>query len=296
MKLLSLLDTIGGASTASTAAEAAATTPTGRRALLRSAGQAGVRALATALPLMAVLPAVAGPAAETVFDSLRLVLTFADLEEALYSRALNTAGLVPAEAKADIQIMQQQQKQHASFLRSLFTNAGAVVPAVPNFDFSGSHNGSGPAQFNAFSSFDKFLELAQPLADAAARCYLGQLNTIHADNQLLDVMLRRQAVEARHASHLRTLRRNLSNTGLPKSWPSTTDPTLPPALALTQTGENNTDQLVPGLTAAGVFSGSRYINFNLLFPDTPVQTTSLSEAFDEPLTTAQATQLLALFQ
>jgi hypothetical protein len=297
MNLLSLLDTIGGAAPGPVSPEVAATLPTGRRVMLRSAGQASVRALAAALPLALTLPALAASTAETISDSLRLLLTLTDLQEALYTKALATPPLVPSTVRAEIDLIRQQHQQQAAFLRGLFERAGTTKPPVATFDFSGSHYGTGPVQFaEVFTTFDKFLQLAQPVADAAARIYQGQLMNLNSDNQLLDAMIRRQAVEARHASHLRTLRRNLSNSLLPKSWPSPTDPAVPAALATIQASEDNLKQLVPGATAAGDFSGARYINFIALSPDTPVRSTSLAEAFDEPLSTQQAVDLLALFQ
>ena len=298
MNLLSLLDTIGAIATEPANLEVTPTTPTtptGRRAVLRTAGQAGVRALAAALPLAAVLPAAAAPA-ETTLDSLTLLLTLAELQAELYSKALATPGLVPGAAQPDLLRILQQQQQQAAYLRSLFGSAEVPTPATPAFDFSGSHNGSGPVLFpDVFSSFDSFLQLAQPLADAAARFYLGQLANLRAETPLLAAAVRRQAVEARQASHLRTLRRNAG--ALPKSWASPTDPAAAPALAFVQTGENNLDQIVPGTFTSGVFSGVRYINFYTLFPDpAAIHTSALAEAFDEPLPTGQATALLALFR
>ena len=301
MNLLSLLDTIGGTSTEPLAPQVATTILTNRRGILRSAGQTGLQMLAAAIPVVTALSALAGTNTETVFDSLKLLLTLADLQEALYTKALTTAGLVPAAVRSDIDLIRQQQQQQVVFLRSLFVSAGVAVPPVPTFDFTGSRNATEPAQFaDVFTSFDKFLQLAQPLADAAARFYLGQLTAFYPNRQLLEVLVHRQAVEARHASHLRTLRRGSS--ALPKSWPSPADPAVPAALATIQAGESNFDQLVPGVAPSGSsgttggFAGLRYINFNALFLDTPVQTTALTEAFDEPLPTQQAVALLALFQ
>ncbi|WP_375415848.1 ferritin-like domain-containing protein [uncultured Hymenobacter sp.] len=296
MNLLSLLDTLGTvpAVSAAGAAGPASLPAGGRRTLLRAAGQAGGRALAAALPLsLLATPAATAQLTETVLDSLTLLLTLADLQAALYTRALDTAGLVPADVRADLVLIQTQQRQQATFLRRLFESAGASVPAAPAFDFSGSRNGTGPVLFaGVFASFSDFLQLAQPLADAAARSYLGQLATLRTNAQLLGAVLRRQAVEARQAAHLRTLRRNLGSGPTPKSWPSLTDPAAPAVLAAIQAGEDNLNQAVPG-TAAGSL---RYINFNALFTSSSVQTTALAEAFDEPLSTADAAALLALFR
>lgn len=292
MNLLTLLDTIG---TAPVGAAASHSPLLERRALLRSAGQAGLRAIATALPLAATLPGVAAPAAETVLDSIRLLLTLADLQAALFSRALAAPSPIDAAIRPDIVRIQLLHQRQATFLRGLFASAGAQVPAVPTFDFSGSHNGTGPVQFaDVFATTDGFLRVAQPLADAAARIYLGQLLTMRTNTQLLTPITRRQAVEARVASHLRTLRRGTGT--LPKSWPSTTDPAVAAALSVTQTGEATLEQPVPGITSTNTFSGLRLIDFNALFAANPVQTTALTEAFDEPLATEQAMALLAVFQ
>lgn len=296
MNLLSLLDALGAVTTVSAADAAGPVISSAgrRRALLRAAGQAGGRALAAALPLsLLATPAATAQPTETVLDSLTLLLTLADLQAALYTRALDAAGLVPADARASLVLLQTQQRQQAAFLRGLFAPAGAVALTAPAFDFSGSRNGTGPVLFaGVFTSFSSFLQLAQPLADAAARFYLGQLATLRTNAQLLGAVVRRQAVEARQAAHLRTLRRGLDGGPIPKSWPSPTDPAALAALAAIQAGEDNLNQTVPGPAVGSL----RYINFNALFTGSPVQTTALAEAFDEPLSTAEATALLALFR
>ena len=284
MKLLSLLDTLGSAPALTSA------TPASRRTLLRGAGHHLGQTLLAGLPVAATLPATARPT-ETVFDSLSLLLTLADLQAALFTRALDQQpGLVPAAARPGLERIRQLQRRQAAFLRGLYASAGAAVPTAATFDFSGSRNGSGPVLFpDTFASFDGFLRLAQPLADAAAGAYLGQLPTLRNEPQLFGAALRRQAAEARQAAHLRTLRRGASP--LPKSWPSPTDPAAPAALQAIQRGEDSTQQLLPTAT------GLRFIDFYALFSyDNPVQTTALAEAFDEPLPTEQVGALLTLFR
>ena len=130
MKLISLLDQL--AATPTTAA-------TPRRALLQQAGRVAVAALP--LGLGAALPATAS-IQDTSYDAVTQLLLLERLQLAYYTRALGVAGLIPAAQVADFQRLQRHQSQHAAFLTQALQNAGAVVPAVPTFDFSGRRNGA----------------------------------------------------------------------------------------------------------------------------------------------------------
>lgn len=293
MKLLSLLDRL---STADAPADA-----TPRRDLLQRLGQASARAAVAALPLAAALPAQAA-LADTTLDAILLLLKLEDLLIALYTQALASPALsggAQATVRPDFERMLRHQQGHAQFYRTTLLTAGLTPPTAPSFDFSGRRNNPGnPELFpNVLNDYNSFLQLAQQLEDASASIYLNQVATFSSDRQLRDVVLRTQSVEARHASHLRTLRR--ANGTAVKSWPSNADVVPTPTVVVPSptggsaapvsiyTFEANETQLVSA-TAAVPFLA-------VLNGATAVQFVALSEAFDEPLPTAQATALLNVF-
>lgn len=294
MKLLSLLDRL------STADAPAAATP--RRDLLHRLGQASARAAVAALPLAAALPAQAAPT-DTTLDAILLLLKLEDLLSALYTQALAApalSGAARAAVRPDFERMLRHQQGHAQFYRTTLLTAGLNPPAAPSFDFSGRRNNPGnPELFpNVLNDYSTFLQLAQQLEDASASIYLNQITAFGTDRQLRNVVLRTQTVEARHASHLRTLRRTTTASPV-KSWPSNADVVPTPTVVVPSRAggsaapvsiysfEANETQLVSGTTAVPFLA--------LLTGATAVQFVALSEAFDEPLPTAQATALLSIF-
>ncbi|MFC7667130.1 ferritin-like domain-containing protein [Hymenobacter humi] len=202
MNLLSLLDRLSAVDAPSDAAP--------RRRLLGQLGQAGVRAAAVALPVALALPAQATIRATTL-DALLLLLKLEDLLAAFYTQGL--AGVLSNAAQTavrpDFERLLRQQQGHAQFLRTTVQNAGLTPPTAPSFDFSGRRNNSGsPVLFpNVMTDYDAFLQLAQQLEDASAGIYLGQAPNFAGEKKLFAAILRMQTVEARHASHIRTLRR-----------------------------------------------------------------------------------------
>lgn len=282
MKLISLLDQL--------AATPASSAPAPRRALLAHLG----RTVVAALPLgLGAATATAAPA--TTYDNLLQLLLLERLQAALYVRALAAPGLIPAAQTADFQLLRAHQDQHVQFLTNALQTAGAVVPAAPTFDFSGQHRmSSNPVLFpNVFSDYDSLLALAQQLEDLGVRLYKTHASSLTTDALLATALWRLQATEARHAAHLRGLRRNRGAVVLP--WPSTDDVAIArsgDALALTTAatgGEENPAQgASPGVNVP-------FSDLLLIRDNTAVHDPSLPEAFDEPVSASVAQTALNLF-
>ncbi|OGX86525.1 hypothetical protein BEN47_12770 [Hymenobacter lapidarius] len=197
--------------------------------------------------------------------------------------------------------MLRHQQGHAQFYRTTLLTAGLTPPTAPRFDFSGRRNNAGnPELFpNVLNDYNAFLQLAQQLEDASASIYLNQVAAFATDRQLRDVVLRTQIVEARHASHVRTLRRTATASVAVKSWPSNADVVPSPTVVVPSPAggitppvsiysfEANEVQLVSATMAVPFLA--------VLTGATAVQFVALSEAFDEPLPTAQANALLSIF-
>ncbi|GAA4039265.1 hypothetical protein GCM10022409_26080 [Hymenobacter glaciei] len=271
MKLLPFLDRLA----ASPAAKGLAP----RRALLQQASRTAL----AALPLLGAVQPVAARTKATAYDALLQLLQLERLQMAYYTRALATAGLIPAAQTADFQRMLNHQTQYVAFLLKSLQDTGAIVPAAPAFDFSGRKNvATNPVLFpNVLSNYDDFLALSQQLEDLGVRLYTTYSFINTNDSQFSKVLLRILAVEGEHSAHVRGLRRDRGVTV--KTWPSSTDaPIARPAGAQALTdaatgGENNATQFA----AAGVpIVFSEFLNvFKLSF----VPDASLAEAFDEPL-------------
>ena len=266
-----------------------------RRGLLSSLGQLGRKTAATALPLGigAVLQKAYGRSTQTILDTFTLALTLEHLENEFYSKALEasrngTLAFAPG-TQAVIQQIQAHEQAHVVFFQRALQNSSAVVPPKPNFDFTGSKNGTKPAVFaDVFTNFATFLKVAQLLEDTGVRAYKGQIEFLINNNELLEAALQIHAVEARHAAHIRGMRRALGANV--RNWISKDDATITdPNTAAVYLGEDATKQTLPGVPT-------------VTFPSdtTPIAVgtkplVSLGEAFDEPITASVATQLAGLF-
>lgn len=296
MELLSLLARLADLSSATEPLPAA----TPRRTALTQLGHAGAAllpAILTALPQAAM---AAPQDNSTTLDVLRLALTLEYLESEFYARALalpNAATFFgSADNQAAIQTIYAHEAQHVALLQRLLIEAGATVPAKPSFDFTGSKNGAQAALYpDVFTNLDTFLRVAQLLEDTGVRAYKGQAEFVQADNNLLDALLRTHSTEARHASHIRTMRRQRG--AVVKSWVSPADAPITTAGTIPNqayAGESAVAQYIPG---------PRLVPFETTLPIN-VGTPQLSregilakvmEAFDEPLDAPTATQLAQLF-
>ncbi|MDB5233585.1 MAG: hypothetical protein JWR44_578 [Hymenobacter sp.] len=284
MKLIPFLDQLASAP--------AASGPSARRAVLQQVGHAALAALP--LGLGATASATAGTL-DTSYDAVTQLLLLERLQLALYTRAIATAGLIPAAQAADFQRLRNHQTQHAAFLTQALQNAGALVPTQPNFDFSGQRNVAGnPVLFpNVLTNYDDFLALAQQLEDLGVRLYKTHALTISYDSQLSKAVLRMHSVEAQHSAHIRGLRRGRGVQV--KTWPSDSDaPIVRPAAAQALNtaatgGESNPTQYL------GVGVAVPFGDFLLIRDNTAVRDSSLVEAFDEPVNSAVAQAALNLF-
>lgn len=277
MKLLPFLDRL--------AAGSAATASAPRRTLLQQAGRTALAALPLALGTM---QPVAARTKATAFDAITQLLQLERLQMTYYSRALTTTGLIPTTQVADFTRMYDHQLQHVAFLQNTLQNAGAIVPVVPTFDFSGRKNvATNPVLFpNVLSSYDEFLALAQQLEDLGARLYNAYAFISGMDAQLSKVLLRMLAVESQHSAHVRGLRRDRGVTV--KTWPSASDaPIVRPAAAqiLTAAATGGEDNISQPASAGVPIAFSDFLTvFKLSF----VPDAALAEAFDEPVVTNTA--------
>ena len=200
-----------------------------------------------------------------IVAALNLTLLTDYLETEFYTTGLNTPGLIPNELRLLFaRILLNEIGQRETVLAILGQNA----VSKPTFDFTG-----GGAIPDVFSNFSRFTALGHTFEDNGVRGIKGQAGNVKSDAFVLTTSLRFHSVEARHAAALRRLNGE-------KGWITLNQraPNLPAAVQGVYNGEENTVQ-----------SG-----FNLVAL-TGLPATTVSEAFDEPLTAAQVRANVAPF-
>ena len=211
------------------------------------------------------------PTPNTPVGALQLALTLEYLEDEFYRLGLES-GVIPTGGRDEKVFMQiaKHEKSHVEFLKA---GLGANVVAKPTFDFTA---GGAFDPFNATgigntAAYQQFLVLAQAFEDTGVRAYKGQAGNLISTPDLLTAALQIHSVEARHASEVRRLR------GL-KGW-----------IAGNQRGNG-----MPEATQA-VYNGEEITNQGGYNTSSLFGADAGTEAYDEPLTTAQSVAIANLF-
>lgn len=262
---------------------------TRRNAMKEIAGIAGKLTLATIpIALGGMFKKAYGQTSGNLVAILNYALTFEYLEAKFYQVANASAGLIPAGAQATaIQNIGAHETAHVAFLKNTITSAGGTPVAEPSFDFSGG-NGSNNGPFkDVFKNYALFLALAQALEDTGVRAYKGQVATpaFMSNNEVLTAALQIHSVEARHAAHIRQVRK--ANGGL---VPTGVD--VKPWITLKQSG-------IDSAAVQSSYDGEETTtqsNVNILnIGGQTISANAASEAFDEPLSMAQVMAIIDPF-
>lgn len=249
----------------------------GRRAALKQftsfAGK--VALMAVPLSLGTMFKKAYGQSVTSILDVLNYALTLEYLEAEFYTMGAAASGLVPAGAASGaITTIRDHEVAHVNFLKTAIQGAGGTPVSKPNFDFTAK--GSFP---DVFSNYDTFLAIAQAFEDTGVRAYKGQAAKLISNNDVLTAALNIHSVEARHASHIRQMRR--ARGAQVKPWITNNDlGGLPSAAAPIYAGEENASQA--GVTITNING------MNISMEDA-------TEAFDEPLTEQQVLSIVKPF-
>lgn len=265
----------------------------GRRAAMKNFANIGGKIALAALPLALgsmFNKAYAGPSGtkDAITDVLNFALTLEYLESEFYKQgyAAAMAGKLAIPAGAPmmaIQTIRDHEAAHVAFLKGAITAAGAtpVSFTAANFDFTAGGN------FNSvFTDYGLFLAVAQTFEDTGVRAYKGQAGNLMSNKGVLNAALNIHSVEARHASHIRQMRKAngaLVPAGVDvKPWITLNQSGIgSPAVQASYDGEENTKQA--GIETVGL-NGFTGLNANVA-----------SEAFDEPLTKEQVFAIVKPF-
>ncbi len=263
---------------------------TRRKAMQRFANASGKFALASIpLALGSMFKTAYGQSSSSITDVLNFALTLEYLEAEFYTNIVGSPGYLtaPAPAQGALTKIRDDENAHVAFLKSVL---GSNAIAKPTFDFTAG-GGSGTGPFAGYlGSYVVQLAMAQTLEDTGVRAYKGQAPAVQADKTVLTAALQIHSVEARHASHIRQMRRAM-NMAIPsgqtvKPWITLaqTGIEFPPANSAIQksyAGEDNVMQA--GVTITGIGGNA------------DIDAAAASAAFDEPLTTQQVIEIVTPF-
>lgn len=215
-----------------------------------------------------------GRTPQDVLGVLNYALTLEYLEAEYYSTAI-TKDIFPTPAsKGAFTTIANHENAHVALLKSAITAAGGTPVNKPTFDFTAGGN------FAPFTDYPTLLILAQAFEDTGVRAYKGKATVLMENPDVLTVALRIHSVEARHAAHLRYMRRNLSSAPQPnlKPWITNADNDVA-AIQAVYAGEDN--EVQGGVTITNIA--------------TEVKKEDATEAFDEFLTDTQVLNIAKLF-
>jgi hypothetical protein len=259
-----------------------------RRKAFRNLANAGGKIALAAVPLALgslFQKAYAGTKStkDSVIDILNYALTLEYLESEFYNTALKSMGLIPGGAATNaIQTIANHENEHVAFLKSTIMALMGTPVVKPTFDFSaGAGSGNGPFK-DVFTSFELFLNVAQTFEDTGVRAYKGRAAEIVQGGAYLTAALQIHSVEARHAAHIRTMRKAYgSGVGNVKPWITGNMSGInSPLVQPNYDGEENTVQAT-----------IQIVNINGF----PISANAASEAFDEVLTKDQVLMIIAPF-
>jgi len=252
---------------------------------------------------------------QIIVDTLNLALSLEYLEYYYYQQGISSNLFTGNDLNA-ITIIHDDEQGHINALRMVLGSAAIADPTALAYDYTAGGN------LTPFASPAMFLATSQAFVDTGVRAYKGGAANLIGDptagKAILTAALNIHSVEARHSSHVRSMRRGYStgvaNTNgttiagldgggagdaLPKSWLSLQENGGPKP---TKTVANIAGPAGGPLTAAVYAAGTDATKYpaddnvmqstvNVQSNTTPptgltVTTAAASEAFDEPLDAA----------
>ncbi|GAB3639358.1 hypothetical protein GCM10027422_49490 [Hymenobacter arcticus] len=287
-----------------------------RRSIFKNMSGLGQKMAAAAIPLAvgaifnkayAQTPVGAG-----VTDVLNFALKLEYLESYFYNARAGVTGQLSAQNAAALALIATDEANHVSFLRTTITALGGTPIAVPAttgvFDYTAK--GTFPT---ALTNAGVYLAIAQSFEDTGVRAYKGAAPLVMANKTVLTAALNIHSVEARHASHIRAMRRAGVNsatpsqgiavapysgpTGAPKSWVSGTDGGgAVPGVTDAIYGAGNNTNAVTGITydsEASTTQATVVLSTNTTIAGFPAS--AFSESFDEGLDVGTVAKIANLF-
>ena len=229
-------------------------------------------------------------AATTVITALNFALELEYLEYNYYHTANNTGSLIPSTDLQGFLTIEAHEKAHIAFLAAAVTSLGGVPYTPKYYDATAANPSYVPAAYDftangtyqVFNNYAVFLEIAQTFEDTGVRAYKGQLSNLLGTAGVLTQALQIQSVEARHAAHIRLVRRFAGAIEYPKPWITNNIPPIT-AVQANYNGEDNTIQDGIAISILPDVGGST------------IPVTAATEAFDEPIDSTTVATSIAQF-
>lgn len=276
-----------------------------RRQVFKHLSGVGQKLTAAALPLFvgAVFNKAYAqtPAGVAVNDVLNFALKLEYLEMYFYQQRTVLTGLSSVNMAA-LATIATDEANHVAFLRSVLGSSAIADPGAAQFDYSGGRGTNNGPFADWRTNPATYLALAQAFEDTGVRAYKGAapLASVIANKTVLTAALNIHSVEARHASHIRAMRRAGASSSSPsqgtaaspydaqpKSWISGTDNGGPAATYTAPVyGAGNSTGLATGVTFPAennVSQGGITLSGTSLPNTSGFPASAYSEAFDEGL-------------
>ena len=256
-----------------------------RRAAMKQFYSFGSKVALAAVPLAvgSMFKKAYGQTTTGVLGVLNFALTLEYLEYYFYEAGLASAPLslngltTGSPARGAITTIRDHELAHVNLLKGAITAAGGtpVVFTSGQFDFTARNTFP-----TVMSDYPTFLAVANAFEDTGVRAYKGQAGNLMG-SPYLETALNIHSVEARHASHIRQMRKATAGGGVNiKPWITGVDNTTGTPVANVYAGEAQTVQA--GITITNI-NGSG------------VSANAASEAFDEILTKEAVLAIAAPF-
>jgi len=283
-----------------------------RRSVFKHMSGLGQKLTAAAVPLAvgAIFNKVYAqtPVGADVNAVLNFALKLEYLESYFYNARTTVTGL-STQNSAALALIATDEANHVNFLRAVLGSAAITAPAtVGVFDYTAK--GTFPT---ALTNAGVYLALAQSFEDTGVRAYKGAAPLVMSNKTVLTAALNIHSVEARHASHIRAMRRAgvtsttpsqgipvapySGPTGAPKSWVSGTDGGgAVPGVTDKIYGAGNNGNAVSGITyesEATTTQGGVNLVTNTTISGFP--SSAFSESFDEGLDVGTVASIANLF-
>jgi len=251
-----------------------------RRAAMKQFYSLGSKVAVAAVPLAlgSMFKKAYGQTSTTVVEVLNFALTLEYLEYYFYQTGAATANLIPAgsPAVAAINTIRDHELAHVNLLKGAITGLGGTPVSFVATQFDYTAKNTFPT---VFSNYPIFLAVAQAFEDTGVRAYKGQAPNLMSNPGVLQTALQIHSVEARHASHIRQMRKAPAGGGVTalKPWITGANDSGVPQVDAVYKGEDN-------VTQAGV---------NI--PGLGVSVSAATESFDEFLVKADVLAIASLF-
>ena len=224
---------------------------------------------------------------DAITDVLNFALTLEYIESEFYKKGYDAgvAGTLAIPAGAPIgaiKTIRDHEIAHVAFLKTAITSLGGTPVAFTAASFDFTAKGTFPT---VFSDYALFLAVAQTFEDTGVRAYKGQAGNLISNNDILTAALNIHSVEARHASHIRQMRK--ANGGLVPAGVN-----VKPWITLNQSG-------IGSSAVQASYDGEEAISqagVNIVnIGGFTISPSAASESFDEPLTKEQVVAIVTPF-